>query len=48
MSSPLSADWRNYLIAGLISLAAVLVILLFQGGAKEGFFLFHAAVRAAG
>ena len=38
MSSPLSADWRNYLIAGLISLAAVLVILLFQGGAKEGFF----------
>ena len=38
MSSPLSADWRNYLIAGLISLAVVLGILLFQRGAKEGFF----------
>ena len=38
MRSQLSSDWRNYLIAGLISLAAVLGILLFQGGAKEGFF----------
>ncbi len=38
MNSPLSADWRNYLIAGLISLAAVLGILLFREGTKEGFF----------
>ena len=38
MRSQLSSDWRNYLIAGLISLAAVLGILLFRGGAKEGFF----------
>ena len=38
MRSQLSRDWRNYLIAGLVSLAAVLGILLFWGGAKEGFF----------
>ena len=38
MRSQLSRDWRNYLIAGLISLAAVLGILLLRGGAKEGFF----------
>ncbi len=38
MRSHFSGDWRNYLIAGLISLSAVLGILLLWGRAGEGLF----------